>query len=113
MPAFYALAQHAALADLQSQLLDGEAILAFLDDVYIVAAPERVRTLYDALAAALWHRARIRFHEGKTRIWNSAGEEPTCILLWSASRSAAGLVSKPCNSCASSLDTGPPLSPHS
>ena len=80
MPAFYALAQHAALADLQSQLLDGEAILAILDDVYIVAAPERVRTLYDALAAALWHRARIRFHEGKTRIWNSAGEEPTCIL---------------------------------
>ena len=31
-------------------------------------------------------------------------------LLLSASRSAAGLVPKPCNSCASSLDTGPPLS---
>ena len=32
MLAFYALAQHAALADLQSQLLDGEAIFEFLDD---------------------------------------------------------------------------------
>ena len=79
MPAFYALAQHAALADLQSQLLDGEAIFAFLDDVYVVSAPERVRTIYDALAAALWHSARIRLHEGKTRIWNSAGEEPSNI----------------------------------
>ena len=79
MPAFYALAQHAALTDLQSQLLDGEAIFAFLDDVYVVSAPERVRTIYDALAAALWHSARIRLHEGKTRIWNSAGEEPSNI----------------------------------
>eukprot|EP00439_Symbiodinium_sp_Y106_P036019 s8089_g4.t1 len=67
------------LADLQSQLLDGEAIFAFLDDVYVVSAPERVRTLYDALAAALWHSARIRLHEGKTQIWNSAGEEPSNI----------------------------------
>ena len=79
MPAFYALAQHAALADLQSQLVNGEAIFAFLDDVYVVSAPERVRTLYDALAATLWHRARIRLHEGKTRIWNSAGEERSNI----------------------------------
>jgi len=28
---------------------------------------------------AVWHRARIRLHEGKTRIWNSAGEEPSNI----------------------------------
>ena len=80
MPALYALAQHEALCDLQSQ--DGEAVFAFLDDTYIVAAPERVRTLYDiydALASALWDRARIRLHQGKTRIWNAAGEEPPDI----------------------------------
>ena len=28
---------------------------------------------------AVWHRVRIRLYEGKTRIWNSAGEEPTGI----------------------------------
>eukprot|EP00439_Symbiodinium_sp_Y106_P022169 s7562_g2.t1 len=79
MPAFYALAQHDALCDLQHHLRDGEAVFAFLDDVYIVALPERVRALYDALSAALWERARIRLHEGKTRIWNAAGEDPPAI----------------------------------
>ena len=54
-------------------------MFAFLDDTYIVAAPERVRTLYDALASALWNRARIRLRHGKTRIWNAAGEEPPNI----------------------------------
>eukprot|EP00439_Symbiodinium_sp_Y106_P055787 s4313_g7.t1 len=51
----------------------------FLDDVYVVNPPERVRVLYNALAAALWAHARIRLHEGKTRIWNAAGEEPPNI----------------------------------
>eukprot|EP00439_Symbiodinium_sp_Y106_P004436 s3134_g1.t1 len=35
--------------------------------------------LYDALSNALWDRARIRLHEGKTRIWNAAGEEPPAV----------------------------------
>ena len=39
-------------------------MFAFLDDVYVVAPPERVRVLYNALAAALWAHARIRLHEG-------------------------------------------------
>ncbi|OLQ08844.1 hypothetical protein AK812_SmicGene7597 [Symbiodinium microadriaticum] len=59
--------------------LQDKAVFAFLDDTYIVAAPDRVRTLYDALASALWDRARIRLHQGKTRIWNAAGEEPPDI----------------------------------
>ena len=48
MPAFYALAslaQHDALCDLQGQLRDGEAVFAFLDDVYIVALPESLKGL--------------------------------------------------------------------
>ena len=95
MPALYALAQHEALRDLQSHLRDGEAVFAFLDDTYIVAAPERVRTLYDALASALWNRARIRLHHGKTRIWNAvpARSPPTSAALAMAKRvsgSAAG-----------------------
>ena len=73
------IAQHDALCDLQHHLRDGQAVFAFLDDVYIVALPERVRALYDALSAALWERARIRLHQGKTRIWNVVGEEPPAI----------------------------------
>ena len=81
MPALYALAQHETLNDLENQLRDGEAVFAFLDDVYVVALPERIRELYDLLAAALWNRARVRLHEGKTRIWiaAAAGEEPPNI----------------------------------
>ena len=39
----------------------------------------RIRALYDAFSVALWDRARIRLHEGKTRIWNAAGEEPPAV----------------------------------
>ena len=90
MPAFYALAQHPALQDLHTQLQDGEAVFAFLDDVYVVAPPERVRVLYDALAAALWAHARIRQHKGKTRIWNAAGEEPPNIADLAADSEPTG-----------------------
>ena len=75
MPAFYALAQHDTLCDLQRQLGDGEAVFAFFDDVYIIALPEWIRALYDALSAALWGRAQICLHEGKTRIWNAASTD--------------------------------------
>ena len=49
MPALYALAQHDALCDVQSKLQDGEAALAFLDDV--------VRALYDASVVMKARRA--------------------------------------------------------
>ena len=79
MPALYSLAQHGALQEVQAQLLDGEAVFAYLDDIYVVAAPERIMELYDAVDRALWERARVQLNRGKTRIWNSAGEEPPCI----------------------------------
>ena len=104
MPAFYALAQHDALCDLQGQLRDGEAVFAFLDDVYIVALPERTRALYDALSNALWDRARIRLHEGKTRIWNAAGEEPPAV----ADLGSDLMTCKP-RGCCSSLAQPPEL----
>ena len=80
-------------------LRDGEAVFAFLDDVYIVALPEWVRALYDALSAALWERARIHLHEGKTRIWNAAGEEaiePVWIGDWSLPTVNHGLTGFVC-----------------
>ena len=79
MPALYSLAQHPALAALQPQLEDGEAVFAYLDDVYILAHPHRIRPLYNALAEALWHHARVQLNAAKTRVWNMAGEKPPHI----------------------------------
>ena len=90
MPALYSLAQHGAHQEVQAQLLDGEAVFAYLDDVYVLAAPERIRELYDAVARTLWGRARVQLNRGKTRVWNAAGEEPAGIEEASGTRSRLG-----------------------
>ena len=105
MPALYSLAQHGALEAFARQMQPGEAVLAFLDDTYVVSNPERTRPARDALSAALWHHARVRLNEGKTRIWNAAGEEPPGIAdlqppdadplwtgSWSLPRERQGIV---------------------
>ena len=79
MPALYSPAQHPALAGTQALLSEGETVFAFLDNIDVVAAPERIRPILTALQAALWEHARIQLHAGKTRIWNAAGEEPPNI----------------------------------
>ena len=43
---------------------------AFLDDVYVLCKPDRVRRVYDLLEEALGRIAGIQLHSGKTRIWN-------------------------------------------
>ena len=57
MPALYAIAQHPALAAVHAQLREGEAVFAFLDDIYVVAVPERIRELQDACQRALREHA--------------------------------------------------------
>ena len=52
---------------------------AFLDVVYIVCQPERVRVLFDRLAGALTRVAGIRPHDGKTTVWNWPGARPESI----------------------------------
>ena len=79
MPALYSLAQHPALEEVCGQLAEGEAIFAYLDDLYVVAAPERVRPVYNLLQDALWRHACVQLHASKTRIWNAAGEEPAQV----------------------------------
>ena len=49
MPALYSLGQRAALQTLHSNLGPGETLFAFLDDVYVVLPPHRVRPVYDLL----------------------------------------------------------------
>ena len=79
MPALFSLGQRAAFRTMQQHLLPNEALLAFLDDVYVVVPPNRVRPVYDTLAHTLQSQASIQLNQGKTRAWNAAGIEPPNI----------------------------------
>ena len=57
-------------------LQEGESLFAFLDGIYLVCQPHRAMLLFDAVASALWHHARVQANLGKTRVWNSSGTEP-------------------------------------
>ena len=76
MPALFSLAQKGALEAVQTNLEEGEVLYAFLDDVYAVSSPHRVRAIYDLLAQHLEAHTSIRLNSGKTRIWNTAGHQP-------------------------------------
>ena len=73
--------QHAALADVATALVLGEAVLAFLDDTYIVCSPERVAPFHGALSDALWARAQVQLNQGKTRVWNAAERSPNRVAM--------------------------------
>ena len=51
-------------------MLSPGELCAFVDDVYLVCPPPRVRFLYNHLAEGLVRVAGIKLHEGKTRVWN-------------------------------------------
>ena len=79
MPVLFSLAQQPALQAVQTRLQPGESLYAFLDDVYAVAPPHRVRPIYDLLEHHLFAEARIRLNSGKTRVWNQGGRQPPHI----------------------------------
>ena len=62
-----------------SVVAPSEQRCAFLDDVYLLCDPSRVRFLYDMLASALARGAGIQLHQEKTRAWNRAGVIPDNI----------------------------------
>ena len=78
-----------ALTDLQRELREdlGERVLAYLDDVTILAAPERVLHLVRRFEHHLARHTRLRLNVDKTAIWNGAGLTPDGLgELSSASR---------------------------
>ena len=50
----------------------GERLLAFMDDIYADASPDRVRPVFDTLSAQLQTHCRIRLLAGKARVWNAS-----------------------------------------
>ena len=76
MRALFSLGQHSALNAVAEELRPSERLLAFLDDIYVVCAPDRVATIYALLQIKLWQHARIRVILGKTQLWNRGGVFP-------------------------------------
>ena len=84
MPMLFCLGIHDVLERVSTQLRDGEHLFAFLDDVYAIAEPDRIRVIYDLLAEALHEVAGIRLNGGKTRTWNRGGVCPPDMAVLGA-----------------------------
>ena len=76
MPLLFAIGIQAALEEVHTTLLPGEQLCAFLDDVYALCDPERVKAIHDTLAECLWRVAGIQLHGGKTKVWNKGRVPP-------------------------------------
>ena len=82
MPLLFSMGQHPALEAVQAQLIQGEFLFAYLDDIYVVNSPKRTGTMYTLLQHALWRVAGICIHQGKTKIWNRVRVKPeSCDAL--------------------------------
>ena len=75
-PALFSLALNLALVEANAALEPGEALIAYLDDVYILTRPERARAAFDAVTRVIEDRAGIRSNMGKCACWHARGGEP-------------------------------------
>ena len=64
-----------ALEEIQSRLGEGDLVLAYLDDVYILTRPERARAAYDVAAEVLSRVCGIQVNRGKLVCWNKTGAD--------------------------------------
>ena len=76
MPLLFSVGIHGALEEVASSMEHGEQLCAFLDDIYVLCALERVVPLFKLLSESLERIAGIRLHQGKTRVWNRRGTPP-------------------------------------
>ena len=79
MPLLFSLGIADTLSQIQEQLRRDEYVFAYLDDVYVIAPPERIVQIYDILKREFLEKTGIALHEGKTRVWNKAGLRPDGI----------------------------------
>ena len=77
MPALYALGQHAALAQFNATLREGEMLFAYLDDTHVLCDPDRVAEIFVQVQHALFHQTGVQVNLGKTKVWNGAAVKPT------------------------------------
>ena len=90
MPALFSLGQHDALVAIQGRLAPDERLMAFLDDIYAVGdRPRHTAAAYTAIQEELRTHTGIEVHQGKTQLWNRAGNTPVgCAALTATARVA-------------------------
>ena len=81
MPYLFSIGIQGALEEVAATLQPGEQLCAFLDDIYALCQPDRVKAIYDTLAECLFRVAGTRLHQGKTRVWNRGGVQPADVAL--------------------------------
>lgn len=60
MIAFYALAQHASVVEVDGELLPDEIVLAFLHDIHIVTSRARAREAFSQVSSVVQRREGVR-----------------------------------------------------
>ena len=75
-PALFALGQHDALCQAAAALHPDDALMAFLDDLYVVTVPERARAALDSTTGAVATHCGIAPNLGKTRVYATAEGPP-------------------------------------
>ena len=73
MPALFSVALKPALSAIQARLGPGELVVAYLDDIYLITAPENARRAYDITAEVLRQMCGIEVNQGKLVCWSRAG----------------------------------------
>ena len=68
MPLLFALGLHRALSAVRERMQDEEKVFAFLDDVYVTCAPDRVLEVHKILEEEIFAHTHIRMHHGKTQV---------------------------------------------
>ena len=79
MPALFSIGQAEALRVAQRTLQPNETLLAYLDDTYILSAPNRALSAYNDVTTTLRNHTGIEPNLDKTVCWNKAGLEPPGI----------------------------------
>ena len=70
MPILFSLGIHDVPEEINRSLSSNELIFAYLDDIYVIAKPGRLRAIYELLAGALEQRTSIRANVSKIKILN-------------------------------------------
>jgi hypothetical protein len=70
------MALHGALHDANSQLQQGEVLVGYLDDLYLLTSRSRAKAAYDLVTRTVREHAGIEPNLGKTECWCSGGGEP-------------------------------------
>eukprot|EP00439_Symbiodinium_sp_Y106_P007634 s10577_g1.t1 len=76
MPGLFAVGIHPALLAAHAELGPPAELYAFLGDTYVSCDPADACAAFVTLRTELKRLANIDVHLGKTRVWNSTGEQP-------------------------------------